>query len=151
LLIEVVDPEFVEVAEDDAGRAVGDDVGPVIEDLVVVALELLAARFHLDEDPLGPEEVDIVLALGTALFGHASLAGGSGFLHPGMAEGAEEMIEEVGGLALFVASEMGLDVGDKFGKGGGGIGYGGVWRLGRWRSTVGCGENAATSASQQAF
>ena len=34
--VEVVDPELVEVAEDHVGRALGDDLRPVIEKLVVV-------------------------------------------------------------------------------------------------------------------
>jgi len=34
--VEVVDPELVEVAQGDVGRAVGDDVQPVIEGLLVM-------------------------------------------------------------------------------------------------------------------
>ena len=81
-------------------------------------LEIRAARFHLDEDALGPEAVgeffatlglDRILALdqfelrGTGLFRDAKLQRGTGLLHATMAEGAEEVIEEKLCLALFVA------------------------------------------------
>ena len=115
--VEVVDPEFVEVAEDDVGRAAGDDVGPVIEGLVIVLFEVCAARFHLDEDALGPEAVgEFLPALrfralafdefqlrGAGLFRDAKLQRGTGFLHAAVAERAEEVIEEKLGLALLIA------------------------------------------------
>lgn len=45
-----------------------------------------------------------------------------------LAEGAEEVVEEIGGLAFFVAGEVGLDVGDEVGEGGGiAKGRSGVW------------------------
>ena len=76
--VEIVDPELVEVAQDGEGRAVRDDVRPVIEELVVVTMQLFATRFHLDEDALRPHEIGEVLALGPALFRKARLAGGTG-------------------------------------------------------------------------
>ena len=68
--------------------------------------------FHLDEDALGPHEIGEVLALGSALFREAHFAGGTGFLDAIVAEGTEEVVEEVGGLALLIALEVSLDVGD---------------------------------------
>jgi len=38
-----------------------------------------------------------------------------------MAKGAEEVVEEIGALALFIAGQVGADVGDEFGKRGGGV------------------------------
>src|ERR1035438_4807476 len=55
--VEVVNPELVEVAEDDVGRAVGDEVEPVIEGLLVVFGELDAAGLHFDETAARPDEV----------------------------------------------------------------------------------------------
>jgi len=40
-----------------------------------------------------------------------------------MAEGAEKVIEEIGGLALFIACQMGANAVDEFGKSEGGIGH----------------------------
>ena len=117
LLVEIVDPEFVEVAEDDEGRAVRDDVGPVVEDLIVVALEFFATGFHLDKHALGPEVIGEVFALGSAFLGEAGFAGGPGFLDAIVAKRAEEVIEEICGLALLVAGEVSLDIGDEGSEG----------------------------------
>lgn len=57
--VEIVNPELVEVAHHDIGRAVRDEVEPVVESLLVVAGELLAARFHLDEHASRPDQVGI--------------------------------------------------------------------------------------------
>ena len=43
LLVEVVDPELIEVAQHDIRRAVWHDVRPVVERLIVMALQLRAA------------------------------------------------------------------------------------------------------------
>lgn len=69
------------------GGAVGDDVGPVLKDLVEVALQFLAAGFHLDEHALGPEEVGEVLAFGSAGLSDAVLQGGAGFFGAFVPEG----------------------------------------------------------------
>ena len=53
LRVEVVDPELVEVAEDDVGRALRNDVRPVVERLVVVLFEMLATRLHLNQHAVG--------------------------------------------------------------------------------------------------
>jgi hypothetical protein len=138
LLIKVVNPELIEIAEDDVGRAMGDDVGPVFEGLIVMFFEVLLSRFHLDEDALGPEEVGEFFAAGPAggvlaleefelggagLLGDAMLEGGAGFDGAGMAQGAEEMVEECLAFALFIASERAgegdelLEGGDQFSRG----------------------------------
>ena len=131
--VEVVNPEFIEVAEDDVGRALRDDVAPVVEGLIVVFLQVRAARFHLDEDAVGPEEVREFLAAfragaGSAVpsddelelwragfLGDAKLEGGAGFDRASVAEGAEEMIEEGLGFALLVAFE-GTGEGNELGQ-----------------------------------
>jgi hypothetical protein len=115
--------------------AVRDDVRPVIEELVVMPLQLLAARFHLDEDSLRPHEIGEVLALGPALFREARLARGTGLMDAIVAEGAEEMVEEIGGLALLIALQVGVDVGDE-----GLEGFGKVCHAADDRRTGGCGK-----------
>ena len=47
LFVEVVDPELVEVAEDDVARAAGDEAGPVVEGLAVVRAEGPSPRFFI--------------------------------------------------------------------------------------------------------
>ena len=68
-------------------------------------------------DALREEEVAEVLALGPAFLGDAVLAGRAGFLDAVVAEGAEQAVHELRSLALFIAREMGLDVGDEVGEG----------------------------------
>jgi hypothetical protein len=126
LEVEIVDPEFVEVAKDNKRRAVWDDVRPVVEDLVVLAFELFATEFHLGEHALGPQEIGEVFALGSTFLGEAGFASGPGFLDAVMAEGAEKVIEEIGGFAFFVAGEVGLDIGDEGLEGFGEVGLGGM-------------------------
>ena len=58
--VKVVDPELVEVAEHDVGRAVGDEVEPIVEDLLLVFGELDPARLHLDEHAPRPDEVGVL-------------------------------------------------------------------------------------------
>lgn len=101
LLVEIVDPELVEVADDDVGRPVRNDIRPVVENLVGLEFAFLATGFHLDEHALRPYEVDVIFSHTAAAFlGDAGFAGGTGFLHPCMAEDAEQVIEEIGGLTL---------------------------------------------------
>ena len=116
--VEVVDPELVEVAEDDEWGPAGDDVSPILEGLVVVLFEVRTARFHLDEHTLGPEEVGELLAAlrfhrrlsfdefelgGTGFLGDAKLQRRACLLHAAVAEGAEEVVEEKLRLTFFVA------------------------------------------------
>jgi hypothetical protein len=55
--VEVMDAEFVEVAEHDVGRAAGDEVKLAIERLLEVLGELCAAGLHFDEAAARPDEV----------------------------------------------------------------------------------------------
>ena len=119
--VEVVDPELVEVTKDNEWRALRNDVGPVIENLVVMLLEILAARFHLYEDTVRPEKVGEFFAafrpqsraialdqlqLGRArLLGDAKLEGRASLDSSRMTESTKEMVEEGLGFALFVAAE----------------------------------------------
>ena len=155
LLVEIVDPEFVEVAEDGVGGFVRDDVAPVVEELVVVALEFFAARFHLEKHALGPEEVGEFLAAlgpralaldefelcGAGLFRDAKLEGRAGFGHALVAERAEEAFEESLGLALLVTADRGVDEGDEFFEGG--AQFGGGHGCGEWGEAGAEGQCAA--------
>ena len=103
--VEVVDPELVEVAERDVGRAVGDEIKPVVERLLVVLGELYAAGFHLDEAAAGPDEVGEFSAL--AREADAVFEGGAFGQRIGVVpEGGEQMQEKDLGFALFVALEL---------------------------------------------
>lgn len=120
LCVEVVNPEFLEVAEDDVGRSFWDDVSPVVEDLIVMFFEVLAARFHLDEHPLGPKQVSKFFAalrlfrlildklqLRRAwLFGDAKFVRRPGFDNAVMAQGTEEVVEKALRLAFFISLEL---------------------------------------------
>ena len=109
--VEVVDPELVEVAEHDVGRAVGDEVEPVIEGLLVVLGELDAAGLHLDEAAARPDEVGEFGALAgeaDAVFEGGAFRQGVGVV----AEGGEQVEEEGLGFALFVALEFGGELGE---------------------------------------
>ena len=111
LRVEVVNPELVEVAEHDVGRAVGDEVEPVIEGLLVVLGELDAARLHLDEGAARPDEVGEFGALAgeaDAVFEGGAFRQGVGVV----AEGCEQVEEEGLGFALFVALELGGEIGE---------------------------------------
>src|SRR5581483_3725957 len=55
LRIEIVNPELVEIAEDDERRPFRNNVRPVIESLVVMLLKIFAARLHFDEHAVRPE------------------------------------------------------------------------------------------------
>ena len=57
LRLEVIDAELVKVAEDNVARAVGDEAGPVVEGLAVVALEIHAALLHFEQDDGFPDEI----------------------------------------------------------------------------------------------
>ena len=112
--LEVVDPEFVEVAEDDVARAVGDEAGPVVEGLAVVALEVHAALLHFDQDDGFPDEIGeggaaaVLGGLADAEFGLAA-----DIEHARLAEGLEEAVEEDLGLAFFIAGDVLLRPADK--------------------------------------
>jgi hypothetical protein len=57
LLVEVVDMERIEVAEDDIAGAIGDEARPVVEGLLVVLAQVDAALLHFDEDNRLPDIV----------------------------------------------------------------------------------------------
>ena len=57
LLVEVVDPEFVEVAQEGIPRPVGNQIDPVVEKLVIVAAQILAAAFHFQHEARFPDEI----------------------------------------------------------------------------------------------
>jgi hypothetical protein len=61
--VEIVNPEFVEVAEHDVGRAMRDEVEPVIKRLPVVARKFFTARFHFDEHTTRPDKVRVLGAI----------------------------------------------------------------------------------------
>lgn len=57
LSFEVVNPEFIKVAEDNVTGAIGDEADPVVEGLAVVLLKVFAALFHFDEDNGLPNQI----------------------------------------------------------------------------------------------
>ena len=89
---EIEDPEFVEIAQHDVARPVGNEARPVFEGLAVVLAEVGAALLHFDEDDRLPDQIGEGGAAAVLL--DAVLAGGAGFLEAAMAEGAEQVVEE---------------------------------------------------------
>jgi hypothetical protein len=57
LCVEIVNPELIEVAQNDIRRALRNNVRPLIESLVVMFLQILAARFHLYEHAIWPKKI----------------------------------------------------------------------------------------------
>jgi hypothetical protein len=118
LRLEVVDVEFVEIAEYDVTRTAGYETSPVVEGLAVVAGKFFPALFHFDQDNGLP---DIVGEAGaTAIF--LSLANAKLWLpanveRTGVTKGNEETIKEDLRLAFLVASDMGLSPLNEDGKG----------------------------------
>ena len=109
--VEVVNPELVEVAEYDVRRAVGNEVEPVIERLLVVLGELHAAGLHLDQAAARPDEVGVLGALAreaNAVFERGALGQGVGVV----AERGEQVEEKGLRFALLVASELGCKLGE---------------------------------------
>jgi hypothetical protein len=109
--VEVVNPKLVEVAEHDVGRAVGDEVEPVVEGLLVVFGEFDAAGLHFDEAAARPDEVGELSTLARevdAVFEGGTLRQGVGVV----AEGRKQVKEEGLGFALFVALELGSKLGE---------------------------------------
>lgn len=103
----VVDPELVEVGEDDVAGAAGDEAGPVVEGLAVVPGQVGAAFLHFDEDDGFPDEVGEGGAAAVFLgFSDAEFGGAAGFEEALAAEGGEEAVEEEVGLAFLVAGDM---------------------------------------------
>jgi hypothetical protein len=92
LRLEIVDPEFVEIAQHDIARPAGNQAGPVVESLPVMPGEVRAALLHFDQHDGLPHQVGKGRAAAVLL--DAILAGGACFLQPGMAEGAKQMVEE---------------------------------------------------------
>lgn len=114
--LEVIDVEFVEVAEDDVAGATGDEAGPVVEGLAVVLGEGDAALFHLDEDDGLPDKVGKGGAAAVfAVFLYAELVLAD-FEGAGVPEGLEEMVEKDVGLPFFVAGDVGLGPVDEGGE-----------------------------------
>ena len=103
LAVEVVDPELVEVAEDDVRGPVGDQVNPVLERLAVVARQVAAGLLHLDEHPRLPLQVGV---RGPAVVAplDALLQRGAGLPDALVTERLEQVLQEDGGLALLVAA-----------------------------------------------
>ena len=115
--LEVVDPELVEVAEDDVARAAGDEAGPVVEGLAVVLLEVRAALLHLDEDDGLPDEVGEGGA--AAVFARPCGRGIRAWPPTSRTPAGrrpEEAVEEDLGLALFVAGDVLGDPGGEIGE-----------------------------------
>jgi hypothetical protein len=105
--VEIVNPELIEVAEDDILRAVGDEANPVIERLAVMLAQVRAALLHLDQDDGLP---DVVGETGpAAIFGclaNAKLGSTTDVEGTFLAEGAKEVVEEDLSFAFFVPRDV---------------------------------------------
>ena len=55
--VEVENPELIKVAEHDVSRAAGNQPGPVVESLAVMAGQVLPAFLHLDENDRLPDQI----------------------------------------------------------------------------------------------
>ena len=109
--VEIVNPEFIEIAKHNVGRAMRHEVEPVIEGLLIMLGELGPARFHFDEDAARPDKVGIF----GAVAGKADAIFESGVFRKGVgvvAEGFEQMEEEGLRLAFLVALEIGSEFGE---------------------------------------
>ena len=105
--VEIVDAEFVEVAEEDVAGAVGDEASRVIEGLAVVFLEVLAALFHFDEHDGFPDVIGEGGAAAVLVgFAEAELGGAADIQTTGLAKGLKEKIQKDLGLAFFVAGDV---------------------------------------------
>jgi hypothetical protein len=107
LRLEVIDAELVEVAEDNVAWAVGDQAGPVIKGLAVVALEVHAALLHFEQDDGFPDEIGKGSA--AAVFGglaDAKFDLATDVEDARMAERLEQAVQEDLGLALLIASDV---------------------------------------------
>ena len=129
LAVEVVNPELVEVREDDVLGAVGDEFEPVVKGLLVVLGEVLAAPLHLNEEATGPDEVGELGAPRLAVFGGGfdpQFVGAAGFEGVAVPEGAHEAVHVELGLALLIAFEVsgeGGEFAEGFAGGGHGVGF----------------------------
>ncbi len=113
--LEVVDPELVEVAEDDVARPAGHQAGPVVERLAVMAPQVLAAAFHLDQHDRLPDQIGEGGAAGVGLL-DPLLADGPRLFDTLEPERLKEAVEEDLGLALLVAGDVLLDPGGEVGE-----------------------------------
>ena len=114
LRLEIIDAELVKVAEDDVARAVGDQAGPVVEGLAVVALEVHAALLHFEQDDGFPNEIgkgSAAAVLGGLADAKFDLA--TDIEDARMAERLEQAVQEDLGLALFIAGDVLLRLADK--------------------------------------
>ena len=109
-MVEVVNPELVEIAQDDVFGAVGDQVQPVFERLAVMLLQFLAAFLHFQQEPRPPEQVG---ELGALALVDAVFEGAAGLHDAGVAECLEKAVTEDLGLALLVALDVLADEGDE--------------------------------------
>lgn len=103
--VEIINPKLVEVAQDDVGRAMGNEVEPVVEGLLVMLRELGPARFHFDEHTARPDEIGELGAVAgktdaifeSATFGESVVV---------VVEGFEQMEQECLRFAFLVAFEL---------------------------------------------
>ncbi len=111
LRVEIVNPEFVEVAKHDVRRAMRDEIEPVIEGLLVVTGKFLAARLHFNQHAAWPDEIGefcSVAGKADAIFERGAFRQGIGVV----IEGFEQMEKKRLGFAFFVTFEFGSKVGE---------------------------------------
>ena len=111
LRVEIVNPQLVKVAQHDVGRTMRHEVEPVVKRLLIVLGKFLAARFHFHEHAPRPDEIRILGFL--ARKAHAIFKSGTGGQRLSVVtEDIEQLDEEQLCLALFVALELGGEIGE---------------------------------------
>ena len=101
LEIEVVDPEFAEVAEDDVPWPMGYEALPILECLTIVALKRLATFFHFNQKSWFPDKIGETRAFLVLL--HPVLQGGARLLVSGMTKGLKQPVTKDLRLPLLIA------------------------------------------------
>jgi hypothetical protein len=128
LVVEVVDPELVEVAEHDVAGPVGDGAEPVLQGLLVVASQRLAGLLHLDQHPRLPDTIGERRPPAPCAATHAGFQYRAGLPQPGVTERLEQVLQEDLSLALLVAGQVLPAVADEVAHGAGEVRSGSVRR-----------------------
>jgi hypothetical protein len=101
LLIEIVNPELFEVAQDNVPWPIWDGSNPIIECLLVVKREILSRAFHFKQEPGLPDEVNKLLSF-CSLLGYTGFKRGTGLFVPFVAKSLKQTITEHLRFALLI-------------------------------------------------
>jgi hypothetical protein len=105
--LEVVNPELIEVAEDDVAGTIWDEAGPVVKGLPIMFLKEFATLLHFDEDNRFPNKVgERSAATIVGSFADAEFSLAADLEDTGVSEGLEETVEEDLSLAFLVTDDV---------------------------------------------